>query len=165
MGGGGQDWIVSHYHRIEKEQKRAKPSRAEIIAFDYSLWMSPLAFGLHVSWLAKNFHGRNGAVATERRQQQRLLAAGCWLYPGTRTRTRTSLRRLSGSAECMAGVCNYWNCSMARNPIDFYANEITRLLPFRSLRSSKSKTLIFIYRSELSAAATNKGGKGRQKKK
>lgn len=38
--------------------------------------MSPLAFGLHVSWLAKNFHGRNGAVATERRQQQRLLAAG-----------------------------------------------------------------------------------------
>jgi len=60
---------------------------------------------------------------------------------------------------------------MARNPIDFYANEITRLPPFflsfrivsyRNVRfpivRGKSKTLIFIYRSELSAAS-NKSGK------
>lgn len=181
-------WICGIYFRGKysvccqnwKQQRSysSSPCQADIMAFDYSLWMSPLACQAALPLPPPACCLKLCCLVGVRQSGVQLLLLK--LVATDTVYTVAARKYMDRSIMQKAPLLKLFHCrasSASASPIDFYANKILRLLllfpllassaasPLSSFASSssslgvKSKTLIFIYRRELSSGRAGEGSR------
>lgn len=159
----------------------SSPCQADIMAFDYSLWMSPLAcqaaLPLPLLPPPPACCLKLCCLVGVRQSGVQLLLLK--LVATDTVYTVAARKYMDRSIMQKAPLLKLFHCrasSASASPIDFYANKILRLLllfpllPSSAAASSsssasfsslgvKSKTLIFIYRRELSSGRAGEGSR------